>query len=401
MTKEKAIIIFTVAIDVLGLGIIIPVFPVYVESFGLTALNVTMLFSIYSFFSFMSAPFLGALSDKIGRKPVLLVSIFSTSIGWLIFSLARSFPLLIVGRVIDGLAAGNYSTAQSSLSDISKDSKDRASNLGILGMIFGFGFIVGPFIGGVLSRISHATPFYFVAGLAFINVILAYFFLPETNIHIDKSKKIKWNPLKPLYAAFTNKKLKRVYFVWFLFNLIAVAGNSIFALYLAKIFGFNAFISGLFFMMVGIILAVNQGFLMRKFWLEKFNERTLILLMLGFFSIGFLLICIHSLPLFILGTILNAFGQSILTVVMTSEIVGEAHVSERGESLGVLNAISSSATIAAPILAGSLFQSHVLLPYIICSILSFIALLIMRGYKFSKNPQIVDATTVLPEEVVI
>src|SRR3989344_5077676 len=117
MSKEKALIIFTVAIDVIGLGIIIPVLPVYVESFGLSALAVTSLFSVYSLFSFLSAPFLGVLSDKIGRRPVMIASIASTSLGWLIFALGRSLPILMLGRIIDGMAAGNISTAQASVAD--------------------------------------------------------------------------------------------------------------------------------------------------------------------------------------------------------------------------------------------------------------------------------------------
>lgn len=401
MSKEKAIIIFTVAIDVLGLGIIIPVFPVYVQSFGLTPLNVTMLFSIYSLFSFFSAPFLGATSDRVGRKPVLLASIFSTSVGWLIFALARSFPILILGRIIDGLAAGNYTAAQSTLSDVSKDSKERTANLGIIGMVWGIGFILGPFIGGLLSRISHNTPFFFVSGLAFLNVILAYLFLPETNKNIQKERKIKWNPFLPLRTAIKNNKLRKPYIVWFLFNLVAVAGNSVFALYLAKIFGYGAFMSGMFFMTVGLILAVNQGLLMKKFWLERFDERTLTLMMLCVFSIGFLVICIPFLPFFILGVICNAFGQSILTVVMTSEIVGESDNLERGEALGVLNSIGSLSTIIAPVLAGSLFQIKLFLPYISASVISLIAFFILKSYKFVAHKNPLEAAIELPEETVI
>jgi DHA1 family tetracycline resistance protein-like MFS transporter len=111
----------------------------------------------------LSAPFLGALSDKVGRRPVLITSLFSTSLGWFIFAFGRSLPLLLLGRIIDGLAAGNVSTAQSSITDIAKDPKERTSNLGIIGMIFGLGFVVGPFLGGLLSHVSHSFPFLLLA----------------------------------------------------------------------------------------------------------------------------------------------------------------------------------------------------------------------------------------------
>ncbi len=399
MSKEKSIIIFTVAIDVIGLGIIIPVLPVYVESFGISAFSVALLFSAYSLFSFLSAPFLGALSDKIGRRPVLIGSIASTSLGWIIFALGHSLPVLLLGRIIDGLAAGNISTAQSSISDLSRDAKERAGNLGIIGMIFGLGFVVGPFLGGVLSKVSHSFPFFFVGGLAFLNVVLAYFFLPETNKNIDRKKKISWNPFRPLVSAAKNIHLRSLYIVWFMFNTIAVGANTIFALFLGKSYGFSAFTTGMFFTGIGLILALNQGYLLKNFWLKKFKERQLIILMLSFFSFGFLFMSIHSIYVFIFGMIFSALGQSVLGVAMTSEIVGEANQTERGEAVGVLSAIGSAANIIAPIGSGFLFQQHHNSPYIAASILSLLTLFIFYRAKV-KDVQTPE-TDELAEEVTV
>jgi multidrug resistance protein len=397
MSKEKSIIIFTVAIDVIGLGIIIPVLPVYVESFGISAFSVALLFSAYSLFSFLSAPFLGALSDKIGRRPVLIGSIASTSLGWFIFALGHNLPVLLLGRIIDGLAAGNISTAQSSISDLSKDSKERAGNLGIIGMIFGLGFVVGPFLGGLLSKVSHAFPFFFVGALALLNVILAYFFLPETNKNIDQNKKINWNPLKPLISAIKNIHLRTLYIVWFMFNTIAVGANTIFALFLGKSYGLSPFTTGLFFTGIGLILALNQGYLLKNFWLKKFKEKQLIILMLIFFSIGFLFMSIHSIYLFIFGMIFSALGQSVLGVAMTSEIIGEASQTERGEAVGVLSAIGAAANIIAPIGSGLLFQQRHNFPYIAASILSIITLTIF--YKTKVKDVQTTESEILAEEV--
>ena len=154
MTKEKLIIILTVLIDVIGLGIIIPVMPTYVQSFGASPTIITLLFSVFALFSFLSAPLLGALSDKIGRRPILMVSILSSSIGWFVFAWAPSLTFLFLGRIIDGLAAGNFSTAQSAISDLAKTPQERTANLGLTGAIFGVGFLLGPFLGGMLSTIS-------------------------------------------------------------------------------------------------------------------------------------------------------------------------------------------------------------------------------------------------------
>lgn len=385
MSKEKAIIILTVAIDVVGLGIIIPVMPLYVESFGLSAFYVTLLISVYSFFSFISAPFLGALSDKLGRRVVLITSIASTAFGWLLFAMARGFPMLMIGRIIDGMAAGNISTAQSVMSDVAKDPKERAGNLGLIGMIFGLGFIIGPFIGGSLSKISTSAPFYFVAGMAFLNTILAYFFLPETNKHIDKAKKISWNPTKPLVTAVQDKKLRRLYLVWFLMSTIFVVANSIFALFLSTTYGFGPFVSGFFFTGVGIILALNQGFLIKKFWLVKWKEKELIKIMLGFFAVGFLAMTIKSLPVFVFGMILTAFGQSSMGIAMTNEIIGEADAKERGEAVGVMSGINSAATIVAPLISGATFIIRPNLPYFLVSMLSIITWFIMNKIKVADN----------------
>jgi len=185
MPKSKITIVFTVLVDILGFGIVIPILPFYVTSFGASPLTVTMLFSAFAFFAFLSSPFLGALSDKMGRRPVLLASIASTAIGWFVFASATSIPLLFLGRIIDGAAAGNFTVAQSAIVDLSKDEKDRSANLGIIGATFGIGFMVGPFLGGFLSTVSHSFPFWVAGGLACLNTMMAYFFLPETHTHRD------------------------------------------------------------------------------------------------------------------------------------------------------------------------------------------------------------------------
>lgn len=167
INKQKLIILFTVFVDVIGIGVIIPILPFYVESFGASPLMVGLLFGVYSFFSFFSGPLLGSFSDRRGRRPVLIISILSSAIGWLVFASAKSIFFLFLGRIIDGLAVGNFSTAQSYLSDIAKNDKERTTNLGLVGAIFGIGFIIGPMLGGFLGSISETLPFWFVGGWLF------------------------------------------------------------------------------------------------------------------------------------------------------------------------------------------------------------------------------------------
>jgi len=382
MSKEKLIILFTVAIDVIGLGIIIPIMPIYVESFGVTAFVVTTIFTTYALFTFLSAPFLGALSDKIGRRPVLLVSILSTSIGWFVFASAGSLFFLFLGRIIDGLAAGNFSTAQSAISDLSKDQKERTVNLGLVGAVFGVGFIVGPLIGGLLTKVSTSFPFYFVGCLALFNFILAYFFLPETNKHINKDKVIVWNPLRPVFQATKDLKMRKLYLVWLLFNIVAVGTNSIFALYLLSVFGFGALGTGLFFTGVGLVLVLNQGVLLKKVWLKYFSEKSLIIIMLSAFVLGFVIMAFPFLIMFILGMFFVSFGQSTLRVLITSEVTREASLDERGKVIGILSGIGSVASIIGPLLAGALFGYEVFIPFAFSAIISIVAIIIISERKF-------------------
>ena len=382
MTKEKIIILFTVLIDVIGLGIIIPTMPTYVSSFGASPSTVTILFSVFALFSFLSAPILGAMSDKIGRRPILILSILSSSIGWFVFAAAHSLLFLFVGRIIDGLAAGNFSTAQSAISDLAKDNKERTANLGLTGAIFGIGFLLGPLLGGLLSKVSPTFPFWFVAGLALINAIVAYFFLPETNKNLHSEKQINWNPFIPIIAGFRDIKLRKLYVTWFWFCFIAMGTNTIFALYLFKVFNFGAYGSGLFFTGVGIVIAFNQGFALKKFWLTYFSEKKLILIMFGAFAIGYLVMAYPTLWFFIIGLVLSSFGQSILRIAITGEIMGETDERNRGQTSGILAAIMSAANIVAPLLMGYLFEFHTSLPYIVSAILSGITVLYISMRTF-------------------
>src|SRR6266446_4305898 len=182
MKRSPLLVIFiTIFIDLVGFGIVIPVLPFYAEGtkFGATPREVGLLFASYSFMQLIFAPVLGRLSDKYGRRPILLISLLGTSLGFLILGFATTLWMLFLGRIIDGISGGNISTAQAYIADVTTK-KDRAKGMGLIGAAFGLGFVFGPAIGGVLSRWGINIPFLFAGGLAFANAILLYFVLPET-----------------------------------------------------------------------------------------------------------------------------------------------------------------------------------------------------------------------------
>ena len=363
MRKEKLIIIATVLVDVIGFGIVIPILPFYVTEFGASPFIVTAMFASFSFCSFFSAPLLGALSDRVGRRPVLIVSLFSTAIGWFVFANATSIPLLFLGRIIDGLAAGNFTIAQSYLVDLSQDDKERTANLGIVGATFGVGFMLGPIFGGMLSKVSHAFPFWIAGGMALANTVTAYYFLPETHQKHDGRGPLNFNPLAPLIRALIDKKLRPVYFTWLLFMLAFVTSQSVFALFVKDVFGFDSFMTGSLFTGVGVIVALNQTVLLKRFWLKFFSEPALETMMLAVLTFGALLVTIKSIPWFYVSLALFGTGQSILRVVITSQVAGSADPQKKGETMGILSAIMSACMVVGPVIPGSLFEFHNSLPY--------------------------------------
>ena len=364
----------TVFIDILGAGIVIPILPFYVQSFGASPLTMTLLFSVFSLCAFFSAPYLGALSDRVGRRPILLASIASTALGWLVFASAHSVWVLFAARIVDGLAAGNVSTAQSYMSDMAKTDQDRAHNLGLIGALWGVGLIIGSFLGGVLAQVSHAFPFWFVGALASVNFVLAFFMLPETH-HERSLGRVELNPVAPIVRNLADMVLLPSLVMWFLVSMAISVQQSVFALFLGSAFGYGELVSGLALACVGGIIAFNQGVLLKKFWIRRFTEAQLELGMLAVFVLGFVLHGMRMIAFFAVGVFAVTIAQSVLRVVTMSQ-VSALRPNKRGEIFGLMNSIMSLAMIAGPALAGALFEYNIQLPFFAASALSAAALFV-------------------------
>ncbi len=385
MQREKFVILFTVFVDIIGVGIVIPILPFYVGSFGASALTITFLFSAFAFCAFLSSPFLGALSDRVGRRPVLIVSIFSTAVGWFVFASAKSVLLLFLGRIIDGIAAGNFVVAQSAIVDLAKDERERAVNIGLTGATFGVGFMVGPMLGGIFSTVSHAFPFWVAGGLALVNGILAYAFLPETHLKRERQVVVSVNPLAPLIRAALNVELRPLFLTWILFALAFTGSQAVFALYAQHAFAFDSFATGILFTVIGTLTALNQTILLNRFWLRRYSDSQLELTMILMLGLSFLVMSLRVEALFLTGVPLLASSQAVLRVVITNRVVGLADPHMKGEVLGILTSLMASAMVVAPVVAGALFEVYDVLPFVLSTLLMVVAFGIAMQFRYRRS----------------
>jgi len=260
---------------------------------------------------------------------------------------------------------------------LAKSDRERAEGMGLIGAIFGIGFVIGPGIGALLSHISIALPFYFVGFLALSNTVAAYFFLPETNNDQDRQRKISIHPLAPLKKAYEDKVLRSRYLVLFLFGLAFAAQQSIFALYSSDVFGFTASITGYLMTLIGIIMVINQGYLLKNFWLKRFSESSLEIWPLLLTAAGFFIMSAANIYAFILGLLLMIFNQSALRAVMASRITGFADPKRKGEVAGIMASLMTLGMVIGPLIVGALYSYNAHLPFISSGIIMLVAFAIM------------------------
>src|SRR5829696_8686845 len=292
MKRSPLLVIFTtVFIDLVGFGIVIPVLPFYAEgtAFNATPRTVGLLFASYSVMQLIFSPILGGLSDKYGRRPVLLLSIIGTGIGFLILGLATTLWMLFIGRILDGITGGNISTAQAYIADVTTE-ENRAKGMGLIGAAFGLGFIFGPALGGILSRWGVHVPFLFAGALSLANATLLYFVLPETVTpdHPARASAAtgRWSQL---VRALRQSRLAFVLAVYFLFVTAFSVMTASFGLFTLYRFGFDAHDTGWIFAFVGVVGAAIQGGLIGRL-VRTFGEPLLVIVGALLFTASLILI---------------------------------------------------------------------------------------------------------------
>ena len=366
MKRSPLLVIFiTIFIDLVGFGIVIPVLPFYAEGtkFGATPREVGLLFASYSFMQLIFAPVLGRLSDKYGRRPILLISLLGTGLGFLILGFATTLWMLFLGRIIDGISGGNISTAQAYIADVTTK-EDRAKGMGLIGAAFGLGFVFGPAIGGVLSRWGINVPFLFAGTLAFANAILLYFTLPETVTpdHPARTSAASGRGWGQLIVSLKNPRLGFVMTIYFLSIVAFSIMTAVFSLFMMFRLGYDAFHNGWVFAYVGVISAIIQGGLIGKL-VKRFGEPALavtggLLFSASLFVVPFIGPAIGLIGILSTGAV-TAIGQALSGPSLSSLASKSAGAGEQGGVLGAMQSVASLARAVGPSLAAFLIYSSV------------------------------------------
>jgi DHA1 family tetracycline resistance protein-like MFS transporter len=358
MVKRNAslpLLFSVVFMDMVGFGFIIPLIPDYIKNFGGAPGLAGILMSSYALGQFFAAPIVGRLSDRFGRKPLFLFSIGGTFLSLLLLGFARSLPFIFASRILDGLTGGNITVAQSYIVDIT-DEKNRAKGFGIIGMAFGFGFIIGPLFGGLLSRFGLSTPAFTAAAIAAVNLLLITLILPE-SLSAERRDELRKNPRRAISGTLLLETLKRkgtgtVLQVTMVYSFAFTLFESMFALFAAEALGVGPAQRGWLLAYVGVLVALVQGGgvgLLAK----RFDERKLAVASITIAAVSLALyslapsvstLMVALLPL----SLASGVASTMLRTLLTKSVPREA----AGGTLGLAASIDSINRILAPLAGG-------------------------------------------------
>ncbi|MDX2127747.1 MAG: MFS transporter [Chloroherpetonaceae bacterium] len=381
MKKSPLLILFfTVLIDLIGFGLVLPLLPNYAREMGASSFEIGLIASAYSFMQFFFAPAWGSLSDRIGRRPVILISVATSAFSYFFFSQANTILLLLLSRILAGIGSANVGVTQAYITDIS-DSSTRSKSLGILGAAFGLGFVLGPPIGGLIKTYyGGAAVGYSAALITLLDFGLAYFLLPE-SLTEKRNTEISFNPFhgEKLAAMFRFPAVNRLYLTSFCFVFAFVNMQITIPLLWKEKYSFSDADIGFLFSMIAVVSVVVQGGLIGKL-VRIFGERKLLpiglaLMLLG---IGFLpfvpaskFLSYGSLTLIIL-----ALGNGLCNPINTSLVSLYTPKDAQGEILGVLQSVGSLGRVIAPFTGSLLYGIDLHAPYLTGSLSLFIGLIV-------------------------
>lgn len=357
--RALTVIFLIVFLDLLGAGILLPISPFVVRQYRNDAFSVGLLALSFSAAQFFASPILGALGDRYGRRPVLLFSVIGTGIGYFMFGWATTLWLLFFSRFIDGVTGGNISTAQAYIADVTPP-EDRAKNFGLIGAAFGLGFIIGPALGGVLSKISLTAPAFAAGILSFLTAAALFFFLPESlPAEHRRRDPIRWrdlNPLRQIADSIQRPGLGQLFLTWFLMNFSMSGLQTNFAVFSFDRFGMGPTANATVFAVIGLMGAFTQGFLIRRIS-GKVDEFHLVLTgtllsAIGFFGIGWTPLAWGLYP----ACIAISLGIGLASPSTTGLLSKRVSSGEQGSILGVSQSLASFTRAVGPVWAGAIYD---------------------------------------------
>ncbi|MFT5722982.1 MAG: DHA1 family tetracycline resistance protein-like MFS transporter [Bacteroidia bacterium] len=387
------VIFLTTFLDLLGFGLIIPILPTFAEDLGASDMQIGLIAAIYALMNFSFSPFWGRMSDRHGRRPIILTSILITASAYLIFSQTETIIILILSRIFSGIGSANIGAAQAYIGDITEP-KDRAKSMGFIGAAFGLGFVFGPPIGGFLKAdFGIEILGYVVAGLSLVNFIVAYFFLPESL----KEKNINAKRTNIMTAIMTQLKkpdISRLFFI----NLIFISAFSMMQVTAVLLWSDHSFFNekqiGFVFMFIGISSALVQGLLVGRI-AKRFGEKQMLTIGLSLLAVGLFAMPFFQDDLFIpwelMAIGLIALANGFINPALMSLITKMSKPNELGQLTGLYQSFGSIGRVLGPAIGGAIYGVSYYLPYIVGP------LLLIIGFVLSRSVIIpvlnIDATT--------
>jgi multidrug resistance protein len=374
------IIFITVFIDLLGFGIIIPLLPFYAESFGASALLIGLLGTSFSLMQFLFSPVWGRWSDRVGRKPIILVGLMGSCLSYLVLALAGSLSMVFLARIVGGIAGANIPTAQAYIADITTQ-ENRAKGMGMVGAAFGLGFIFGPALGGVLSHFSPQTPMWFASILCLANFIAAWVLLPESRRVSDSTKSL--GRLEAFRHALTKPTLVLLLVLYFLVTLAFSGFEATFALFSEASFGFKAATIGFVFTFIGVILSLVQGVLVGKV-VKRLGERRLIPMAIVAIAVGLgLLPFVGTVSTLLAALGVLAMGMGFNSPALSSMVSRLSDPNDQGGILGLASSLASLGRVVGPVWGGYLYDAYGdRMPYISAAgLMAVAAIVAMIGFR--------------------
>jgi DHA1 family tetracycline resistance protein-like MFS transporter len=380
MTRPLLIIFLTIFVNLVGFGIIIPLLPFYAETFGASPLVIGLLFAVFSLCQLAAAPALGDISDRYGRRPVLVFSLAGTVVSFVMLAMAHSIVMLFAARIVDGLSGGNISTARAYVADVTEP-KDRARAYGLIGAAFGLGFILGPALSGVLAKVSYTAPIWAAAAVTLVATVMAWLWLPET-VHRAHAGTGNWNPFRFLPELLTRPIVSRVLAIDFMYWFSFAVFQTTFALFAAKRFGFDASRTGYFFAAFGVLGAIIQGGFIRHI-VKRIGDKPTFMLGCICAAIGLVATAMaHTVAMFTLALVPLAFGIGFGHPTVSSLVSLVARGDEQGRVQGAASAVESLGRTIGPVWGNaSLERFSESTPYISAAALLVVTLLLSVGFQ--------------------